>query len=235
MKTRFMQLFSRIVVYYICTIFFIHIFSMTEIIPFIVLIISIVFHEVSHGYAANWLGDPTARLAGRLRLNPLLHIDPMGSIIIPGLLFLSNSPFLFGWAKPVPYNPYNLRNQKWGEAIVAAAGPLSNMFLAIVFAILIHLSSGIGLSPAFLDMARTIVFINVLLALFNSIPLPPLDGSKIIEPFLPFGLQQKYRRLLSTIEHMGTIPLLLCVFIFMHILWTPFAMLVSIVFNLLVL
>src|SRR5690242_5081085 len=88
----------------------------------LVLIYSIIIHEVAHGYAADMLGDPTARLAKRLTLNPLRHIDPIGSVILPGLLVLSHSPFLFGWAKPVPYNPYNLKSQRWGEAIVAVAG-----------------------------------------------------------------------------------------------------------------
>jgi Zn-dependent protease len=156
---------------------------MFEIITIVILILSIVLHEVAHGYAANWLGDPTARLAGRLTANPIPHIDPVGSVLIPGILFLTSAPFLFGWAKPVPYNPYNLNNQKWGESIVAAAGPLTNLLLAIIFATVIRFSEALGLSLAFAEMAGYIVFINILLALFNAIPFPPLDGSKIIVPF----------------------------------------------------
>src|SRR3989344_8618602 len=111
-----------------------------EIITLVILILSIVLHEVAHGYAANWLGDPTARLAGRLSANPLLHIDPIGSVLVPGILYFTGAQFLFGWAKPVPYNHYNLNNQKWGEAIVAAAGPLTNLLLAVIFAGVIRLA-----------------------------------------------------------------------------------------------
>lgn len=204
-----------------------------EIIPFIALILSIVLHEVAHGYAANWLGDPTARLAGRLTVNPIPHIDPIGSVVIPGLLFFSNAGFLFGWAKPVPYNPYNLRNQKWGEAMVAAAGPLTNLLLAVVFAMFIRFAHAIGLSSSFMHMAGYIVYINILLALFNSIPFPPLDGSKIIEPFLPFGLQQKYHALVAYVERMGFLMLFLCIFIFMQILWMPLSIVVKSIFVLL--
>ncbi len=205
-----------------------------DLITLTILILSIVLHEVAHGYAANWLGDPTARLAGRLSPNPLLHIDPLGSVIIPGILFLTGAQFLFGWAKPVPYNPYNLRNQKWGESIVAAAGPLTNLLLAVIFAGLIRFAPTLGLSPAFIEMTGYIVFINVLLALFNAIPFPPLDGSKIIVPFLPFGLQTKYRALTAYMENLGLIALFLCVFIFMQILWYPFSTLVYWVFHFLI-
>jgi Zn-dependent protease len=205
---------------------------MFEIITITILILSIVFHEVAHGYAANWLGDPTARLAGRLSPNPLLHIDPVGSVLVPGLLFFSGAHFLFGWAKPVPYNPYNLRNQRWGESIVAAAGPLANLFLALIFSIFIRLSDTLALSPAFLEMAGYVVFINILLALFNSIPFPPLDGSKIVVPFLPTGLQYQYRALTAYMDRLGFIALLVMVFIFMQILWKPFSTLVFWVFHL---
>ncbi len=204
---------------------------MFEIITLAILILSIVFHEVAHGYAANWLGDPTARLAGRLSPNPLLHIDPIGSVLVPAVLYMTSAPFLFGWAKPVPYNPYNLRNQKWGESFVAAAGPLANLFLATVFTILIRLSSSLGFSAEFVDMATYVVFINILLALFNAIPFPPLDGSKIIVPFLPFGLSMKYRALTTYMENLGFVALFLCVFLFMQILWKPFSALVNVVYE----
>ncbi len=190
-----------------------------QIITLAILVLSIVLHEVAHGYAANWLGDPTARLAGRLTVNPISHIDPLGSVLIPGILFLTNAGFLFGWAKPVPYNPYNLRNQKWGESIVAAAGPLTNLLLAGIFSVMIRLSGTFDFSPAFVNMLGYIVFINILLALFNSIPFPPLDGSKIIVPFLPFALQQKYRALTTYMESLGLIALFILVFIFMQLLW----------------
>src|SRR3989338_8546888 len=105
-----------------------------------VLIMSVVIHEVSHGYAALYWGDQTARLAGRLTLNPLKHLDPVGSVLIPLLLIFSGGGILFGWAKPVPYNSYNLKNQRWGEAIVAAAGSLTNIAIAILFALIARLS-----------------------------------------------------------------------------------------------
>jgi Zn-dependent protease len=200
---------------------------MLEIITLTILILSIVLHEVAHGYAANWLGDPTARLAGRLSPNPLLHIDMMGSVVIPGLLFLSGAPFLFGYAKPVPYNPYNLRNQKWGESIVAAAGPLTNLLLAAIFAIIIRLSGVFELTPAFVEMAGYVVFINILLAFFNLIPFPPLDGSKVIVPFLSFRLAHTYKMFTHRIESLGALALFLSVFIFMYILWKPFSFLVG--------
>lgn len=202
-----------------------------EIITLTILILSIVLHEVAHGYAANWLGDPTARLAGRLTPNPIPHIDPIGSVLIPGALFIMQAPFLFGWAKPVPYNPYNLSNQKWGESIVAAAGPLTNLLLAFIFAGLIRLAPELGLSATFVEMTGYIVFINILLAVFNAIPLPPLDGSKIIVPFLPFGLQQTYRGFTSYMENLGLFGLLIMVFIFMQILWKPFSDLVFWIFH----
>ena len=197
----------------------------------IALIISIIMHEVAHGYAANWLGDPTARLAGRLSPNPLVHIDPLGSVIIPALLFISNAGILFGWAKPVPYNPYNLNNQKWGEAIVSAAGPLTNILLAAIFAGFIRFAVPLGLSPSFLDLASYIVYINILLAFFNLIPMPPLDGAKILESLLPYELQLKFRAFADTIARFGLLATFLFIFIFIQIFWAPFFALVMTVFT----
>ena len=172
----------------------------------LILILSVVFHEVSHGYAANMLGDPTTRIAGRLTLNTIKHLDLMGSIIIPGLLVISGSPFLFGYAKPVPYNPYNLRKydwgQKWGEAVVAVAGPAANVFIALVFGIAIRIGSSLDVvSPAFIEISAIVVFINILLAVINMIPIPPLDGSKVLGSLLPFSLAQSYNRIRMTLEH----------------------------------
>lgn len=171
----------------------------------LILILSVVIHEVSHGYAANMLGDPTARMAGRLTLNPIKHLDLMGSIIIPGLLVLSGSPFLFGYAKPVPYNPYNLRKyswgQKWGEAIVAASGPGVNLFVALVFGLFIRFGSSLSfVNSAFIEISTTIVFINILLAVINMIPIPPLDGSKVFGAILPFHMSQSYTRIRVALE-----------------------------------
>jgi Zn-dependent protease len=193
----------------------------------VVLILSIVLHELAHGYAANWLGDPTARLAGRLTLNPIRHIDPLGSIIIPTLLFLTKAPFLFGWAKPVPYNPYNLRNQRWGESFVAAAGPLTNLLIAAIFALMIRFSGILGLPIAFLEIASFIVLINIVLALFNAIPFPPLDGSKVIAPFLPLDLAQKYQVMGRMVERLGFVGLFIVLFLFFNVFAEPFARLVG--------
>lgn len=201
--------------------------GITEIAIIIVLILSIVLHEVAHGYAANWLGDPTARLAGRLTANPLPHIDPLGSVVLPAILFLTHSPFLFGWAKPVPVNLYNLRNQKWGGAIVAAAGPFTNIFLAVIFAILVRLAVPLQLSPSFITLAASIVQINVLLAVFNLIPFPPLDGSKMIDPFLPHSLRMQLRSVGTYLNSFGMIGMLLFLFVFVTVLSTPFYLLIG--------
>lgn len=196
----------------------------------IALVISIILHEMAHGYMADWLGDPTARLAGRLSPNPIVHVDPLGSIVVPALLFFTNAGILFGWAKPVPYNPYNLTDQKWGEAKVAAAGPAVNLFLALIFGILIRFSEVLSLNSAFIELSSYIVYINILLAFFNMIPIPPLDGSKIIQPFLPFSLQMKYRGFVHAFERWGIIGTFLFIFIFINLLWAPFSSLVSSVF-----
>ena len=187
----------------------------------IILIMSIVIHEMAHGYAANWLGDPTARLSGRLSANPLVHIDPLGSVILPALLLLSGSSFLFGWAKPVPYNPYNLKNQKWGEAMVAAAGPAVNILIAIIFGILIQLSGVLGLSSAFVNLAVGAITINLFLALLNMMPIPPLDGSKILSAILPFSLELKYRSFTAIIERSMPVSLILILLFFVFFLSRP--------------
>ncbi len=151
----------------------------------VILIFSVVIHEVSHGYAALWMGDVTAKYADRLNLNPLKHLDPIGSVIVPGLLALSGTGFIIGWAKPVPYNPYNLRNKRWGELIVAAAGPISNILIAALLSVVIRLNSILQLSEAFLTIIVMAIVINLALAMFNLIPIPPLDGSKILFNLFP--------------------------------------------------
>jgi len=153
----------------------------------VLLILSVILHEVSHGYAAEMLGDPTARLEGRLSLNPLVHIDPFGSIILPVLSYFFGG-FIIGWAKPVPFNPYNLRNQRWGEAIVAIAGPISNILLALIFGLFLRFGPISTLSQPILTLVSTIVLVNIILAVFNLMPIPPLDGSKIIFSIFPRSL-----------------------------------------------
>lgn len=150
-----------------------------------ILILSIVIHEVAHGYAAAALGDPTARYAGRLTLNPVSHLDPIGSVVLPLVTYFSGG-FIFGWAKPVPYNPHNLRYGQWGEALVALAGPASNISVAIVFGLLIRFAP---LSETFISVAALVAFVNIILAVFNMVPIPPLDGSKVLFAFLPYRAQ----------------------------------------------
>lgn len=159
----------------------------------IVLIFSVILHETAHGFAAEALGDPTARLAGRLTLNPFVHIDPVGSVILPLLFVLSGSPVVFGWAKPVPFNPQNITGTSWknryGGALVAIAGPAVNILLAIIFGLLIRFNI---FDPALVQFFLTIVFVNCALAIFNLIPVPPLDGHHILSALLPSNLRQKY-------------------------------------------
>src|SRR3989344_1173561 len=153
-----------------------------------ILVMSIVIHEVMHGFAAEYFGDKTARFAGRLTLNPISHIDPLGSVILPVFLVLTNSPFLFGWAKPVPYNPDNLSNKKWGTICVAGAGVLANFLIAIIFGLIIRFSTTFALPESFYSITALIVVANLALGIFNLVPIPPLDGSKILFSFLPRSL-----------------------------------------------
>jgi Zn-dependent protease len=148
---------------------------------YFIIVFSAVFHEYFHGWMANYLGDPTAKHAGRLTLNPLKHLDPVGTVFLPLFLLFFWGGFI-GWAKPVPYNPYNLRDPKYGSAKVGIAGPLANFLIALLFGIMIRFLALEG----FLSIAFSlIVYINIFLGLFNLIPIPPLDGSKILMDFFP--------------------------------------------------
>ncbi len=150
----------------------------------IVLLFSIIIHEIAHVLVPLFLGDTTAKREGRLTLNPLKHLDPFGSIILPLLLFISGSPILIGWAKPVPINPYNFKDQKWGTLKVAIAGPAMNFLMAIIFGLLIRF---INLSQQipFMQLLGVVPFYNIFLGLFNLVPIPPLDGSHILFSFFP--------------------------------------------------
>ena len=169
---------------------------------FSLLIISIIAHEVAHGYAAYSLGDPTAHYAGRLTLNPVSHFDFFGSFLVP-LLSYFTAGFIFGWAKPVPYNPYNLRYGRAGEALVAAAGPFTNIAIAVVFGLIYSFAGG-ALPAAFLSAISLLVMLNVTLAVVNLLPIPTLDGGKILFSILPF----RFSYLERTVEPYGLFILL---------------------------
>jgi len=148
----------------------------------IILLYSAIIHEYSHGWMADQLGDPTAKLSGRLTMNPIAHIDPIGTILVPIMLYLATAgQFMFAWAKPVPYNPYNLKDPEKDAAKIALAGPASNLILAAIFGILIRFMPVSNLTMFF----GIIVYINILLAVFNLVPIPPLDGSKLLFAILP--------------------------------------------------
>lgn len=179
----------------------------TVIFSLIVLLFSVVLHEVSHGSVAYYLGDPTAKYAGRLTLNPLKHLDPFGSVLLPLLLLLvtaGRGP-IFGWAKPVPVNPYNLRDQRWGNLKVSLAGPGSNILVALIFGLAMRFLS---LPEPFFVFFSIIVLINLLLAIFNLIPIPPLDGSHILFSLLP----ERFSYLRQTLQQYGLFILLLVIF-----------------------
>ncbi|MDO8499755.1 MAG: site-2 protease family protein [bacterium] len=157
---------------------------------FLIVIPSAIIHEYAHGWMADQLGDPTARYAGRLTLNPIAHIDLWGTIAMPIFLYyVSNGGFTFAYAKPVPYNPYNLKDQKWGPAFVGLAGPMANLLLAVCFSIVLRfipLDSASSLGALIFIIIRT----NVALLVFNLLPIPPLDGSKILYALLPASAYQ---------------------------------------------
>ena len=204
---------------------------MSIVLALIVLIISIIAHEVAHGYAADALGDPTARYAGRLTLNPIPHIDLMGSILIPGLLILTGSPIFFGWAKPVPYNPYNLRNKRWGEAGVAVAGSATNIALALIFGLILRFGADMLPEPA-LVLAGTIAFVTLFLGLFNLTPFPPLDGFTALASALPWHAAQGLRRFEAQLRSMSALALIAFLLVFSYVLAGPFFAGVSWLFTL---
>lgn len=169
---------------------FSNILIMITLYQIIILIFSAVIHEYMHGWMADRLGDPTAKAAGRLTLNPIKHLEFFGSFLLPGLMLISGMPFALGWAKPVPYNPYNLRDKRYGEAKVALAGPMANFIIAAIFGLLLAVLPFISLT--FSGLVSLIIYINLVLMVFNLLPLPPLDGSKILAAFLPEAMKEKY-------------------------------------------
>lgn len=151
----------------------------------VVLIYSVVIHELSHGLMANNLGDPTAKNLGRLTLNPLKHLDMFGSVLMPLFLFFVRAPFIFGYAKPVPYNPANLTDHKYGPAKVALAGPVSNLALALLFGLSLRFMPDVFSTSLIPQLFSFIVLLNLVLAIFNLFPIPPLDGHWLLMTFLP--------------------------------------------------
>lgn len=177
----------------------------------VILLFSVIVHEVMHGVVALRFGDHTAKAAGRLTLNPLPHIDPFGTILLPALLIISGAPILLGWAKPVPVNPLNFSNLRKGELFVSAAGILANFGLAILAALIYHLLNVLPQEfPATLGaLLRFTVMINLVLGVFNLFPIPPLDGSKVLLSQLPYNLAKEYQKL----EQYGFLILILLLMI----------------------
>ena len=171
---------------------------MKYVISVVVLLFSIIVHEVAHGFVAYKRGDSTAKLLGRLTLNPIYHIDIFGSIILPAILMLTGAP-VFGWAKPVPVNMYNLKNPKRDMIFVSLAGVTANFLLAVIAGIIMFLIRSAGAEGSFLFsvymVMQYVIVINIVLMIFNLIPIPPLDGSRVVLFLLPRDLAQKYAKI----------------------------------------
>lgn len=176
------------------------------------IIFAITLHEVAHGWVANKLGDPTAKLSGRLTLNPVKHVDPIGTVVVP-LIMIALTPFAFGWAKPVPVNWHNLDNPRRDMALVAAAGPVANVIMLALWTLLLMILFKTGHSASYtsillIEMAKVGIIINIVLVALNLLPLPPLDGSRIVTSFLSPAAAQKY----NSLERWGLLILVAMIF-----------------------
>ena len=182
---------------------------MTSVFYFLVLIISIVIHEVAHGIAAEREGDPTARMMGRITLNPLVHAESVVSVTLPLVLLVSGAPFFIGWAKPVPYNPANFRIERRGTRIVSMAGIIANFSIALIVGIAIRMMTLLEVgSLQIFEIMSIVVLVNIVLGVFNLIPIPPLDGFRFMESILPV----RYIPFIRRYEQYGILILLLFLF-----------------------
>jgi Zn-dependent protease len=192
---------------------------MSLFISLVIFFIAVIIHEYCHGWVAYKLGDPTAKYAGRLTLNPLEHIDPFGTVLLPLMLVILKSPVIFGWAKPVPVNFWNLRNPRRDMIWVGLAGPMANFLLAVVLSLFLKVASS--------DIARELlaagVTINLVLAVFNLMPIPPLDGSRVVSGMLPYRVAIAY----NAWERYGTVIIFLLLFLgfFNVVVWPLVAIL----------
>ena len=192
---------------------------------YLCLLFSLCFHEAAHAIVANRCGDPTARLMGRATLNPLAHIDPIGTVVMPLLMMFTGFPYLFGWAKPVPVNPRNLHNMRRDEVLVSAAGPLSNILLALTLLVVLKvvvlaatMSTNVALLFVLMKLISYMVMINFLLALFNLIPVPPLDGSRLLYPVLSPGGKR-------ALEQIGPFGIIIAIIVARQVLPVPMGLL----------
>lgn len=188
---------------------------MSFIISLVLFFFAIIIHEISHGWVAYKLGDPTAKYSGRLTLNPFVHIDPLGTILLPIVLVLMHSPVVFGWAKPVPVNFWNLRKPQQDMIWVGLAGPLANIILGIILAVI--LKSPLVTNAYSADILKTAIVINFVLAVFNLIPIPPLDGSRVLMGLLPRETAMSY----TLLEPFGFLIVFMLLFfgLFERIIW----------------
>lgn len=184
------------------------------VLQFLILIYSVILHEIAHGWLADRLGDPTARLSGRLTLAPRPHIDLFMTILLPVLLVVSGSPVIFGAAKPIPVDPFNFRDKKKDLALTSAAGPMMNILIALFFGLLMRISPIFILSDQLLQVVQQVAYfgaqINVFLAIFNLLPLPPLDGFKVVGGLLP----DDYASFWLSLERFGMMFIFLMLFLF---------------------
>ncbi|MGD8374080.1 MAG: site-2 protease family protein [Candidatus Woesebacteria bacterium] len=192
------------------------------------ILVSMTLHEAMHAYMGYWLGDDTAKMQGRLTLNPLAHIDPVTTVALPLFLVMLGAP-PFGAAKPVPFNPNRVKYGDYGAALVALAGPLTNLFLAVIAGLALRFL-GQGMDSVIVGITYVFVVVNVSFFVFNMIPFPPLDGSRVLYAFAPDG----FRSVMERIESMGFMAIMLFMLLFYAVLIEPFSRIISYIIYLLI-